>query len=60
MVNVKIVFDSAGNVIAESVLEEEPAKTSTAGASAVVSAKKGCAKGKGAKVSRPPNARSRL
>jgi hypothetical protein len=53
VVNVKIVFDSAGNVIAESVLEEEPAKTSTAGASAVVSAKKGsCAKGKGAKASK--------
>lgn len=53
VVNVKIVFDSAGNVIAESVLDEEPAKTSTAGASAVVSAKKGsCAKGKGAKASK--------
>jgi hypothetical protein len=53
VVNVKIVFDSAGNVIAESVLDEEPAKISTAGASAVVSAKKGsCAKGKGAKAAK--------
>ena len=35
VVEVKIVFDSAGNVIAESVLNEEPARSSSAGISAV-------------------------
>jgi hypothetical protein len=35
VVSVKIVFDSAGNVIAESVLDEESARSSTAQVSAV-------------------------
>ncbi len=48
VVNVKIVFDSAGNVIAESVLDEEPARSSgLAAASAKKSPKKpSCSKGK--------------
>jgi hypothetical protein len=39
VVEVKIVFDSAGNVISESVLNEEPARSSSAGIS--VAKKKG-------------------
>lgn len=56
VVLVKITFDSAGNVIGESIPEEEK----EAGASAVISAKgkakkKGCAKGKGKKKGcKPP------
>jgi hypothetical protein len=40
VVEVKIVFDSAGNVIAESVLNEEPARASVAQTSAVKKGKK--------------------
>jgi hypothetical protein len=46
VVEVKIVFDSAGHVIAESVIGEEPAHSSSAGISA---AKKGKATKKGKK-----------
>lgn len=56
VVNVKIVFDSAGNVIAESVLDEEPAaRASGASASKAVCAKAGSSKtGKGGKCAKPP------
>ena len=51
VVNIKIVFDSAGRVIAESVLDEAPAARTSGLAS--VSAKAPCAKkGKGAKPSK--------
>ena len=60
VVNVKIVFDSAGNVIAESVLDEEPAaRTSGAATVSAKAPKAACGKagssklGKGGKCSKP-------
>jgi hypothetical protein len=52
VVNVKIVFDSAGNVIAESVLDEEPAARASSAATASAAPKGSCGKGKGAKAAK--------
>jgi len=53
VVNVKIVFDSAGNVISESVLDEEPAARSSNAAMASVKKKSSCGKGKKAMGAKP-------